>query len=224
MVMLDGDSGFKPIVQLLTTMACRCSVMTCSTTLMHCHFCASKREPLVLAALRAAVTARQPRPGLIHHSDRGGQYAGGDYRRTLVRASVQQSMSRADNCYDNAFMESCFGTIKAELEMTTYQNRHIARKEIADYIRYYNTRRRHSSLEYLSPEQFEATSAAASEINLSYGPPSRRCLCTKPRLTSAARSDETPLGSNNGEPKGTEENRHRYLKCRRGMTEAGIGG
>ena len=69
---------------------------------------------------------------------------------------MQQSMSRADNCYDNAFMESCFGTIKAELEVNSYPNRHIAQKEIPDYIRYYNTRRRHSSLEYLSPEQYEA--------------------------------------------------------------------
>lgn len=114
------------------------------------------REPLVLAALQAAIALRQPKPGLIHHSDRGGQYAGVEYRKMLARARMPQSMSRADNCHDNAFMESCFGTLKTELEMKPYQNDHIARKEIPDYIRYYNSRRRHSSLGYLTPEAFEA--------------------------------------------------------------------
>jgi len=113
------------------------------------------RETLVLEALRAAVTVRQPPAGLIHHSDRGGQYAGGEYRRMLTRARMRQSMNRADNCYDNAFMESCFGTIKTELEMKPYENPRIARKEVPSYIRYYNTRRRHSSLDYLTPETFE---------------------------------------------------------------------
>ena len=68
---------------------------------------------------------------------------------------MTQSMSRAADCYDNAFMESCFGTLKTELEMTTYQNRDIAHKEVPEYIRYYNTRRRHSSISYLSPDAFE---------------------------------------------------------------------
>ena len=114
------------------------------------------RESLVLAALRAAIVLRQPRPGLIHHTDRGGQYAGDQYRRMLARAGMSQSMSRAENCYDNAFMESCFGTLKTELEMEPYPNAHVARKEIPDYIRYYNTRRRHSALGYLTPEAYEA--------------------------------------------------------------------
>ena len=113
------------------------------------------RESLVLAALRAAITLRRPRPGLIHHTDRGGQYAGAEYRGTLARAGMPQSMSRADNCYDNAFMESCFGTLKTELEMEPYPNEHAARKEIPAYIRYYNTRRRHSALGYLTPEAYE---------------------------------------------------------------------
>lgn len=64
-------------------------------------------------------------------------------------------MSRAGNCYDNAFMESCFGTIKTELEMTEYENIQEARKELAEYIRYYNFERRHSALDYLPPAQFE---------------------------------------------------------------------
>jgi putative transposase len=114
------------------------------------------RETLVITALRAAIRARRPKPGLIHHTDRGGQYAGVDYRKMLARAQMPQSMSRAADCYDNAFMESCFGTVKTELEMEAYENEHIARKEVPDYIRYYNTRRRHSSLGYLTPEAFEA--------------------------------------------------------------------
>ena len=113
------------------------------------------RETLVITALRAAIRARRPQPGLIHHTDRGGQYASGDYRKMLARAQMPQSMSRAADCYDNAFMESCFGTAKTELEMEPYQNEHIARKEVLDYIRYYNTRRRHSALDYLTPEAFE---------------------------------------------------------------------
>src|SRR5260370_30373680 len=60
-------------------------------------------EALVLAALREAIRWRQPKPGLIHHTDRGGQYAGGEYRQVLRRARMEQSMSRPDNCYDNAF-------------------------------------------------------------------------------------------------------------------------
>jgi len=74
------------------------------------------KESLTLAALREAIALRSPRAGLIHHSDRGGQYAGKAYRRVLARSEICQSMSRADSCYDNAFMESCFGTIKTELE------------------------------------------------------------------------------------------------------------
>ena len=114
------------------------------------------RETLVITALRAAIRARRPKPGLIHHTDRGGQYAGVDYREILARAGMPQSMSRAADCYDNAFMESCFGTVKTELEMEPYENEHIARKEVPAYIRYYNTRRRHSALGYLTPEAFEA--------------------------------------------------------------------
>jgi putative transposase len=124
---------------------------------------ANMKERLVLAALRSAIAWRQPRPGLIHHTDRGGQYAGSEYRRVLARARMRQSMTRAENCYDNAFMESCFGTIKAELEMESYQSEAEARKEIAGYIRYYDTRRRHSSLGYLTPAEFETIKQAPGE-------------------------------------------------------------
>jgi putative transposase len=112
-------------------------------------------EALVLLALRAAIAWRQPGPGLIHHTDRGGQYAGSDYRQVLGRARMRQSMSRPDNCYDNAFMESCFGTLKTELEMEVYASARVAREEIREYLCYYDTRRRHSSLGYLTPYEFE---------------------------------------------------------------------
>jgi len=72
---------------------------------------------------------------------------------------MRQSMSRAANCYDNAFMESCFGTIKTELEMTEYENMSAALQEIASYLAYYNLERLHSSLGYLSPNDFEALQA-----------------------------------------------------------------
>jgi transposase InsO family protein len=114
-------------------------------------------EPLVIAALRQAIKARQPTKGLIHHTDRGGQYAGKKYRKILARPGMLQSMSRAGDCYDNAFMESCFGTIKTELEMTTYDSFEKAFEEIREYINYYNILRRHSAIDYLSPTSFEAT-------------------------------------------------------------------
>jgi transposase InsO family protein len=116
----------------------------------------SMTEELVLEPLHQAIRNRQPPPGLIHHSDRGGQYAGHRFRGVLRRAAMRQSMSRAANCYDNAFMESCFGTIKTELEMTEYEDSRQARSEIASYLAYYDTERRHSALDYLSPAQFEA--------------------------------------------------------------------
>ena len=112
-------------------------------------------EQLVLKALRSAIKERQPAAKLIHHTDRGGQYAGNEYRAVLRRAECLQSMSRADNCYDNAFMESCFGTIKNELEMTEYENSREARKQVGKYVRYYNCDRRHSGIDYRSPAQFK---------------------------------------------------------------------
>lgn len=114
-------------------------------------------EPLVVAVLQQAIQARQPSQGLIHHTDRGGQYAGKKYRKIMERASMLQSMSRAGDCYDNAFMESCFGTLKTELEMTTYASLRQAKQEIREYINYYNATRRHSAIDYLSPTSFEAT-------------------------------------------------------------------
>jgi transposase InsO family protein len=121
------------------------------------HLDDTMTDLLVLAALRMAIGDRQPPAGLIHHTDRGGQYASARYRGLLRRADFRQSMNRADNCYDNAFMESCFGTIKTELEMTEYDHQRTAEREVGDYLEYYNTERKHSALGYLSPQQFELT-------------------------------------------------------------------
>ena len=128
----------------------------CSRRVVGWSLAKQMTDTLVLDALQHAIRARQPPPGLIHHSDRGGQYASQAYRGLLRRAAMRQSMSRAANCYDNAFMESCFGTIKTALEMTEYDHSRQARSEIASYLAYYNAERRHSSLEYLSPTAFEA--------------------------------------------------------------------
>ena len=127
----------------------------CSRRVVGWSLAEQMTETLVLDALAHAIRDRQPTPGLIHHSDRGGQYASQAYRAVLRRAEFRQSMSRAANCYDNAFMESCFGTIKTELEMTEYQHSRQARSDIASYLAYYNLDRRHSSLNYLAPAAFE---------------------------------------------------------------------
>ena len=112
----------------------------------------------VAEALRMAVARRKPDAGLLHHSDRGVQYACGDYRALLVEHDVACSMSRPGNCYDNAAAESFFGTLKTELvNRTRYRTRAEARSSLFEWIEcWYNRRRRHSSLGYLSPEAFEA--------------------------------------------------------------------
>jgi len=127
----------------------------CSRRIVGWEYGSAMDEELVLGALRRAIRERQPPPALIHHTDRGGQYASRRYREVLRRSGMRQSMSAAENCYDNAFMESCFGTVKTELELVEYADGPEAVRELASYIRYYNGERRHSSLGYTSPAQFE---------------------------------------------------------------------
>lgn len=116
------------------------------------------RVDLVREALSMALFTRRPEPGLLHHSDRGVQYASDDYQRLLERHDIQCSMSRRGNCYDNAAMESFFGSLKTELvHRQHYASRLEARVSIFEWIEmFYNRRRLHSSLGYVSPEAFEA--------------------------------------------------------------------
>ncbi len=111
---------------------------------------------LTLAALRMALGWRQPDTTLMHHSDRGVQYAAAAYRTVLEGHGITRSMSRRGNCYDNAPMESANGTLKTErVYQQQYQMRAEAKADLIEYIGYYNTDRRHSALGYLSPAEFE---------------------------------------------------------------------
>ena len=112
---------------------------------------------LVIAALEAALKTRDPHDGLICHTDRGSQYASGEYQERLSKARILCSMSRKGNCYDNAPVESFFATLKRELvHRTRFETHEKARQALFWWIEvWYNRRRRHSSLGYVSPEQFE---------------------------------------------------------------------
>ncbi len=112
---------------------------------------------LAIDALRMAIEARCPGSGLLHHSDRGVQYAAFDYQKLLAVRQIVQSMSRRANCYDNAVVESFFATLEWELiERSDWHTRDEARLPIFEYIEcWYNQKRRHSSLGYLSPAEYE---------------------------------------------------------------------
>jgi putative transposase len=114
---------------------------------------------LALAALRRALAARCPTIGLVHHSDRGSPYASDDYQAALRGHGVVASMSRKGDCWDNAVAESFFATLRAELlDHEHYATRRDALTAIADYIDgFYNPLRRHSSIGYVSPIEFELT-------------------------------------------------------------------
>ena len=118
------------------------------------------RAELVSSAFNQAFQTRRPPAGLIFHSDRGSQYGSGQYRSLLQRSGTAQSMSARANPYHNAWTESFMGTLKGEmLQGGCFANERDARTEIFAFIEgYYNTRRKHSSLGYQSPAQFEALS------------------------------------------------------------------
>ena len=112
---------------------------------------------LAISALEMAITTRRPAPGLVHHSDRGSQYACADYRAVLDRHGMRASMSRKGNCWDNAVAESFFATLELELIMKhRWATRADARRAIFRFIEgWYNRERRHSTLDYVSPVQYE---------------------------------------------------------------------
>jgi putative transposase len=112
---------------------------------------------LTLSALRMAINRRHPGPGLVHHSDRGSQYASSDYQELLSVHKMVCSMSRKGNCWDNAVVESFFHSLKTELIFwEDFQTRKEARRKIFEWLEvFYNRRRRHSTLGNLSPVNFE---------------------------------------------------------------------
>ena len=123
---------------------------------------------LVIDALKMAITARNPLEGLVHHSDRGSQYASYDYQKLLQKSKMVTSMSRRGNCYDNAPTESWFATLKRELVYRTYYTTHAqARQDIFEYIEvWYNRQRKHSTIGYMSPvaceQQWKKSTAKAA--------------------------------------------------------------
>jgi transposase InsO family protein len=119
------------------------------------------RTELPLTALSMAISAQRPDAGLIHHSDRGIQYASADYRKVMQSAGFQLSMSRKADCYDNAPMESFFHTLKTELvHHRQYATREEAKRDIFAYIEgFYNRTRRHSAIGYISPIEMELKAA-----------------------------------------------------------------
>ena len=119
---------------------------------------------LTLDALAMALGRRRPARGVLHHSDRGSQYACGDYRALLAAHAMTCSMSRKGDCWDNAVVESFFATLKTELvDDADWATREDARAALFDYLEiWYNRERRHSSLGYLSPAQYEQQMQSAA--------------------------------------------------------------
>jgi len=115
------------------------------------------KAKMVCDALKMAIWQRKPAAGLIHHSDRGVQYASLEFRQLLNAHELKGSMSRKGNCWDNAVAESFFGSLKQErVQWRNYQTRHEAQQDILEYISmFYNSQRLHSYLDYKSPNQYE---------------------------------------------------------------------
>jgi transposase InsO family protein len=131
----------------------------CSRKIVGWSMADHMKADLVGDALEMALARRSPEQGLLHHSDRGVQYAADAYQALLAKHRIECSMSRKGNCWDNAAMESFFATLKTELvNDNPYADREQARGSIFEYIEvFYNRVRLHSSLGYLSPEAFEAS-------------------------------------------------------------------
>ncbi len=126
---------------------------------------ASMATCLVTQALQMAVGQRHPKPGLLHHSDRGSQYASAEYQRQLRAAKMVCSMSRKGNCYDNAVVERVFRSLKDEgFSDQPPETRAHATLSVIDYlVMFYNSQRLHSTLGYQSPKTFEAQAAQTDQ-------------------------------------------------------------
>jgi putative transposase len=121
------------------------------------HVDSQMTKELVLQALDRAYIRQKPKGSVLHHSDRGSQYASKEYQARLIRYGMRCSMSRKGNCYDNACIESFHGILKRELiYQQTYRTREEAKKSLFEYIEiFYNNKRIHSATEYFSPSEYE---------------------------------------------------------------------
>lgn len=135
-----------------------CVMDACSKRIVGWSMSTYNDRHMVCRALSMALHDRKPEPGLVIHSDRGSTFASADVRHLLESYEVQRSMSRKGNCYDNAVQESFFASFKRETRAGrgVYDSHDSARREIFEYINlYYNTKRRHSQLDYLTPNEHE---------------------------------------------------------------------
>lgn len=130
----------------------------CSRKVVGWSMSSRMKAQLVCDALTMAIWQRRPQAGLIHHSDRGSQYASKAFRRLLKAHRVQGSMSRRGDCWDNAVVESFFGLLKQErVQWCHYQTRYEAQQDVLnDIAMFYNRSRLHSYLDYISPNDFES--------------------------------------------------------------------
>jgi len=129
----------------------------CSRKVVGWSMSTRMKAQLVCDALKMAIWQRRPTAGLIHHSDRGSQYASKAFRRLLAAHGFKGSMSRKGDCWDNSVVESFFGSLKQErVHWRNYQTRYEAQQDILNYISiFYNNYRLHSTLDYMSPVDYE---------------------------------------------------------------------
>ena len=157
---------------------------------------------LTVAALERAIESRQPPPGVVHHSDRGVQYACVEYVTVLERNRIVPSMSRPANPYDNASCESFIKTLKREeIYVNQYEDLEHLRANIEEFIdQYYNRQRLHSALGYRSPEEFEQRSEGLAAESRSATMEFFRTIPTGRRLSTGLLGKETQVPSPSPDP------------------------